>query len=148
MTNNIVEDANTPETYRSVFELVREFHEVYGQAIRTIPTLDIPERKMRAALIAEEAQEFADAEAAGDLVEMADALADLLYVVVGAAYTLGVNLEAVLAEVQRSNMSKLGVDGLPIRILEGPKTGKIVKGPNFSEPDIATVLKKQGWTGV
>lgn len=92
-------------------------------------------------LIAEEVQELQDAYDAGDLVEMADAWADLIYVVYGAAMTHGVNLDEVLTEVQRSNLSKLGEDGNPIY----REDGKVLKGPFFSEPDIAGVLEEQGY---
>jgi predicted HAD superfamily Cof-like phosphohydrolase len=120
----------------SAAEFVAEFHEVYGCPARTSPMLDVPEAPMRLALIDEEVQELHDAIAAGDLIETADALADIAYVVYGAALTFGIDLDAVLAEVHRSNMSKLGDDGRPIY----REDGKILKGPSFSRPDIASVL--------
>jgi predicted HAD superfamily Cof-like phosphohydrolase len=80
--------------YPSPSALVREFHETYGQPIRTEPVFDIPERVMRSQLILEEASEYFDANKDNDLVEMADALADLVYVAFGAALTHGVNLDA------------------------------------------------------
>jgi predicted HAD superfamily Cof-like phosphohydrolase len=138
---------NLGVVYGSPVELVREFHETYGQAIRLTPTLDIPERKLRVALVEEEFTEYRDAEADDDLVEIADALGDIVWVCYGAALAHGIDLDQVLLEISRSNMSKLGEDGKPIYITEGPKKGKVVKGPNFSEPDLTTVLKLQGWTG-
>jgi len=138
---------NMGVVYPSPAVLVREFHETYGQAIRDVPTLDIPERKMRVRLVEEEYTEYRDAEEADDLVEIADALGDIVYVAYGAALAHGIDLDAVLQEIQRSNMSKLGVDGKPIYVTEGEKKGKVVKGPNFSEPDLATELKAQGWLG-
>lgn len=115
---------------------VREFHETYGCPIRETPGVDVPEIRMRLALIHEEVGELNEALAAGDVVETADALADIAYVVFGAALTFGIDLDAVLAEVHRSNMSKLGPDGRPIY----RDDGKILKGPNFTRPDIARVL--------
>lgn len=219
------------KTYPSPSLLVLAFHETYGQPVRTKPVYDVPEKLMRSELILEEASEFWDANKANDLVEMADALADLVYVAYGAAIThgvdvdasfgghketpaevlrvvhrrqrqkirpiptlnvlsrnmtasglnktavaydnyvrhtlegnpdqirallttiissayfaafsLGIDLDDVLEEVQRSNMSKLGEDGKPIY----REDGKVLKGPNFFTPDIAAVLKRQGWKG-
>ena len=128
-------------------ELVRHFHEVYALPVRTQPDMAVPEHQLRIKLIEEEYIELRDAVRDGDLVETADALADLIYVIYGYALVLGVDLDDVLTEVQRSNLSKLGADGLPIYHTEGPKRGKVMKGPNFSEPDIRQVLERQGWTG-
>jgi predicted HAD superfamily Cof-like phosphohydrolase len=88
-------------------------------------------------LILEELMELNDAIDAGDIVEVADALADILYVTAQQAVTLGFPVDALLREVQRSNMSKLGADGKPIY----REDGKVLKGPNFSQPDIAKVLR-------
>lgn len=219
-------------TYPSPYTLVHEFHTTYGQPIRTTPVFDVPERVLRSQLILEEASEYWEANKANDLIEMADALADLVYVVYGAAIThgvdldssfgghgfspaevlkvvhttrlkqkvrpaptlavmqraqiasginkaaiaysryvvetgvndgdpdqirallttlvssayfasfsLGINLDAVLEEVQRSNMSKLGEDGKPVY----REDGKVLKGPNFFQPNITSVLEAQGW---
>lgn len=217
--------------YPSPSVLVREFHETYGQPIRTSPVFNVPELIMRSQLILEEASEYWEANKTNDLIEMADALADLVYVCYGAALTHGINLDAsfggkpvspadvlrgihrknrqklraiptlavisrpgiasglnkaavaysnyvtsadpetgdpdqlrsllvtlvssayfasfslgidlddVLQEVQRSNMSKLGEDGLPIYRADG----KVLKGPNFFNPNIAEILMNQGW---
>lgn len=122
--------------------LVTEFHETYNMPIRSVPVLDIPARKMRLSLIMEEALEYAEAESKDDLVEMADALADLVYVAYGAALEHGIDLDHVLEEVQRSNLSKLHHEtGLPIY----REDGKVLKGENYSPPNITEVLKKQGW---
>lgn len=120
-------------------QMVRDFHLKYGAPVRTVPTL-IPakDRLRRARLIVSEAAEFLEAADKDDLVEMTDALADLLVVVYGAAVELGVDLEPVFAEVQRSNMSKNGGKDVG---------GKILKGPGFVPPDIAGQLRAQGWTG-
>lgn len=126
----------------SPYHLVYEFHETYNQPIRTTPVLDIPARKMRLELIMEEALEYAEAEREDNLPEMADALADLVYVAYGAAIEHGIDLDEVLQEVQRSNMSKLHHEtGLPIY----REDGKVLKGENFTPPDVAMVLTRQGW---
>lgn len=126
----------------SPYHLVHEFHVTYSQPIRETPVLDIPARRMRLELILEEAEEYREAEQQGDLVEMADALADLVYVAYGAAIEHGIDLDAVLEEVQRSNLSKLHHEtGLPIY----REDGKVLKGKNFFSPDIENVLKQQGW---
>ncbi|WP_366179805.1 GNAT family N-acetyltransferase [Actinomyces timonensis] len=141
--------------------LVRRFHHVYGLPIRDDgPSLDRESLDMRMSLIAEEFAELtgavygraarAEIEAAcararaaddgsRDLVETADALADLVYVIYGMALETGIDLAAVLAEVQRSNMSKLGEDGRPIY----REDGKVLKGPGYFPPDVARVLREQ-----
>jgi predicted HAD superfamily Cof-like phosphohydrolase len=115
---------------------VREFHETYDCALRAVPVATPLEVDMRIKLLREEVQEYVDAVAAADVVEVADALADIVYVAYGAALTHGIDLDAVLAEVHRSNMSKLGADGKPIY----REDGKVLKGPNYFQPDVAGVL--------
>jgi predicted HAD superfamily Cof-like phosphohydrolase len=119
-------------------EMVTQFHLLYGAHIEEKPTLDIPESLvlMRVALIQEEFKELLEAIAEKDLIEFADALADMVYVIYGFAVTTGVNLDRVLAEVHRSNLSKLGEDGEPIY----REDGKVLKGPNWRPPDIKEVL--------
>jgi predicted HAD superfamily Cof-like phosphohydrolase len=90
----------------------------------------------------EEQQETAEAIATGDFVEFIDGLADQVYILFGTALECGVNLQLVLEEVHRSNMSKLDENGKPI-IRED---GKVLKGPNYFKPDIRRVLIEQGWT--
>jgi predicted HAD superfamily Cof-like phosphohydrolase len=87
-------------------------------------------------LIEEELNELKEAIANDDLVEVADALADLLYVVYGAGAAFGINLDACFHEVHSSNMSKLGEDGKPIY----REDGKVMKGPNFREPALRDIL--------
>jgi len=126
----------------SPYYLVKEFHEVYGLDINTTPVMDIPVRKLRVDLVLEEAQEYKDAELEDDFIEMADALADIVYVAYGAAIAHGIDLDDVLLEVQRSNLSKLHHEtGLPIY----REDGKVLKGENFFVPDIRKVLTEQGW---
>ena len=138
--------------------LVRRFHHVYGLPIRTDgPSLDRKSLHMRMSLIAEEFAELTGAvygaaargtveeaysravaadDGSRDTVETADALADLIYVVYGMALETGIDLAAVLAEVQRSNMSKLGSDGRPVY----REDGKVLKGPGYFPPDVGGVL--------
>lgn len=121
--------------------LVEKFHETYKLPIRTVPELNVPEKMLRLDLVEEETKEYREAVKTDDLVEIADALADLVYVCYGAALTHGINLDEVLEEVQKSNMSKLDADGNPIY----REDGKVLKGLNFFTPEIETVLKKHGW---
>lgn len=118
----------------------REFHETYGAAIRDVPTAVIPEAEVRLSLIREEVEEYAEALASGDIVAIADALGDIAYVVYGGAHNHGIDLDAVLAEIHRSNMTKLGADGKPIYRHDG----KVLKGPNFEPPNLAAVLGIEG----
>jgi predicted HAD superfamily Cof-like phosphohydrolase len=90
-------------------------------------------------LLEEEVEEFAAASAARDLVEIADALGDLVYVAYGSAVTYGIDLDAVLAEVHRSNMSKLDADGHPVLRSDG----KVMKSDRYTPPDVAGVLQQQ-----
>lgn len=213
-------------TFSNGSALVQVFHETYGQPIRTVPELDVPERNMRMGLIQEEYTELADAQNANDFIEIVDAWADIIYVtygagkthgvdldgiilnaaypnhgvegnyviretpvldiperyevmetirieynqltedynrndfgkiqeswanliyaVYGAALSHGVNLNAVLLEVQRSNLSKLGTDENGNKVVLRREDGKILKGPDFSQPDILAALKEQGYEG-
>lgn len=117
-----------------------EFHRTFGAYIADHPTADIPPRvrELRIRLIEEELAEYAEAARAGDLVGIADALIDLLYVVLGAVVAHGLHevAEALFAEVHRSNMSKAGPHGRPLR----REDGKILKPPSFSPPDLHTLL--------
>lgn len=118
-------------------EMVREFHHTYGVRIQEHVGFPSEERRLlRWSLLAEEVREYGDAELANDLEEVADALADMLYIIHGTALEYGIPLDAVVEEVHRSNMSKLGADGKPVR----RDDGKILKGPNYFPPDIAGVL--------
>ena len=95
-------------------------------------------RKLRLELIAEELEELWDAIEDKDLVAIADALTDILYVTYGAGHAFGIDLDECSGEVQRSNMSKLGEDGKPIY----REDGKVWKGPNYSEPDLKSLIEK------
>jgi predicted HAD superfamily Cof-like phosphohydrolase len=118
-------------------DMVKEFHTVFDLPIGETPELaDDVTRVMRRSLIREEMAEYLQAELDDDLVGIADALADLVYVAIGAAITYGIPFDAVFKEVQRSNMSKLNEEGKPIY----RDDGKVLKGKNFTEPDIAGIL--------
>ncbi len=115
--------------------MVREFHQACGLIAPDHPTLDQFPGQLRVSLIQEEAREFAEAVEAGDMIEMIDALCDLLYVTYGAAVTLGVDLEPHFAEVHRSNMAK---QGGPVR-----PDGKQLKPEGWRPPRLAEILARQ-----
>ena len=117
----------------SNFEDVKTFMETFGQIVRTKP--QFPNEKtiqLRLNLIKEELSELEQAIKNKNLKEVADALTDILYVTYGAGYAYGINLDKCFKEVQRANMSKLGIDGKPIY----NEKGKVMKGPNYSEPNL------------
>ena len=117
----------------SNFDDVRTFMQTFGQIVRTKP--QFPDEKtiqLRLNLIKEELSELEQAIKNKNLKEIADALTDILYVTYGAGYAYGINLDKCFKEVQRANMSKLGEDGKPIY----NKKGKVMKGPNYSEPNL------------
>ena len=119
------------------FELVAEFMNAFEQDVHSNPTLrEAKTRALRYELIREELEELQEAFSAKDIIEVADALADLLYVVYGAGHAFGIDLNACFLEVHESNMSKLGEDGKPIKRFDG----KVVKGPNFFEPNLREIL--------
>lgn len=117
------------------------FHETFDLPRQSTPNVEIDKSlaRLRIALLAEEVDEFVDAVAASDLAAIADALADIVYVAYGTAVTYGIDLDMVLGEVHRSNMSKLGKDGRPL-IREDDK---VIKSDQYSPPDIARVLEVQ-----
>ena len=117
----------------SNFENVKKFMETFGQVVRTKPQFpDEKTMRLRSDLIKEELNELEFAMKSKNLKEIADALADILYVTYGAGYAYGINLDKCFKEVQRANMSKLGRDGKPIY----NEKGKVMKGPNYSEPNL------------
>lgn len=127
-------------TRRTPFEAVGEFHEAFGVRSQPLPTADVPaaELRLRQDLLDEEVGELRDAVAAADLVAIADALADIVYIACGTAQALGIPFDDVFAEVHRANMSKLGADGHPVLRADG----KILKGPGYTRPDVAGVLAR------
>jgi predicted HAD superfamily Cof-like phosphohydrolase len=126
---------------RSSLEMVREFHEAYEVAVAHTTLLNPSEelRELRKRLIYEEFHELWTALNGNDIVEIADALADLTYVVYGTAVSYGIPLDEVFEEVHDSNMTKLGADGKPIVRADG----KVLKGPNFRPPDIESILNSK-----
>jgi predicted HAD superfamily Cof-like phosphohydrolase len=121
-------------------DAVKKFHEVYKIPFQNFPTKDIPESflNLRYRLMSEENQEYLEAAKNGDLIEIADALGDMLYILFGTIITHGMQhkIEEVFDEIQRSNMSKLDNDGNPIY----REDGKVMKGPNYFKPDIKSIL--------
>lgn len=118
---------------------VDEFHRTFGITRQVSPgiPLDYADRELRVDLIAEELSELEDADYAGDIVGVADALGDLLYVVLGTAVTYGIDLEPIFEEIHRSNMTKVG----------GRKsaTGKLIKPDTYEPPQLEPILRDQGW---
>lgn len=125
---------------KTTLEQVQEFHETYGLPVENKPTItDQKTNALRINLLAEELDELKEALEQGDMVETLDALIDLQYVLDGAFLSFGMQdlKEQAFNEVHRSNMSKLGEDGQPIR---RESDGKVLKGPNYFKPDIAQFL--------
>ncbi len=122
---------------RPVAAQVRAFHEAFGLGVATSPDPRPDTWQLRVALLREEFEEYVAAAEAGDLEGVADALADMTYVIYGTACEYGIPLDDVLNEVHRSNMSKLGADGQPVR----RDDGKVLKGPAYSPPDVARILR-------
>jgi predicted HAD superfamily Cof-like phosphohydrolase len=110
-------------------QFLREFHAYVGASIRSEPTVAVDGATLRCDFIDEEAAELRLAVSRGDVVGVADALGDLAYVVYGAALHFGIDLDAVVAEVHRSNMTKTPAGN-----------GKAIKGPSYVEPDLRRVL--------
>jgi predicted HAD superfamily Cof-like phosphohydrolase len=121
---------------------VHEFHLAFGLGIENSPTADLGIKKnlLRYELMREENEEYLEAANNGDLVEVADALGDMLYILCGTIIEHGMQdkIEEVFNEIQRSNMSKLGTNGKPIY----REDGKVLKGPNYFKPNIKEILEK------
>ena len=118
----------------SNFDKVGTFMKTFGQEVKTKPSFSSNKiNKLRIDLIKEELEELTEAMQKKDLLEVADALTDILYVTYGAGHAFGINLDACFNEVQNSNMSKLGKDGKPIY----NESGKVMKGPNYFKPDLS-----------
>ena len=121
---------------------VQAFHKAFKIDCADAPTVDLPDqiKELRFRLMEEENQEYLEAAKNNDLVEVADALGDMLYILCGTILSHGMQhkIEEVFDEIQRSNMSKLGVDGEPIY----REDGKVMKGPNYFKPNIPKILKQ------
>ena len=111
--------------------------EAFGQSVEMEPTWpDFNTRELRLELIQEELDELSDAVADRDMIQIADALTHLLYVVYGAGHSFGIDLDECFEEVHRSNMSKLGENGRPIH----REDGKVLKGPNYVPPSLIDLV--------
>jgi len=119
------------------FEKVKQFMQTFGQEVKTKASFsDEKTNQLRLDLIKEELEELKNAMESKDLLEVADALTDILYVTYGAGHAFGINLDKCFDEVQNSNMSKLGNDGKPIY----NESGKVMKGPDYFKPDLSKFL--------
>ena len=119
------------------FEKVGIFMKTFGQEVKDKPSFSTEKiNNLRVSLIEEELKELKDAMERKDLLEVADALTDILYVTYGAGHAFGINLDKCFDEVQNSNMSKLDPDGKPIY----NDFGKVMKGPNFFKPNLKKFL--------
>ena len=120
------------------FEKVGIFMKVFGQEVKQNASFSTNKiNELRLSLIKEEIQELVDAMNKKDLVEVADALTDILYVTYGTGHAFGINLDKCFEEVQNSNMSKLDRNGKPIY----NENGKVMKGPNYFRPDLNKYVK-------
>jgi predicted HAD superfamily Cof-like phosphohydrolase len=119
------------------YRQVLQFHRTYGHPVGNNPKLLAEDRlRLRLSLIHEELEELYVALDNDDLIEQADALGDMVYVIMGMAIEMGIRLDTVINEIHRSNMSKLGSDGKPIY----REDGKVLKGPNYSPPNLKFIL--------
>ena len=125
---------------KNKIKAVQEFHEAFGLGVQQSPVanLSMQKLKLRFDLMDEENKEYLEAAENNDLVEVADALGDMLYILCGTILEHGMQykIEEVFNEIQRSNMSKLGSDGTPIY----REDGKVMKGPNYFKPNIESIL--------
>ena len=119
------------------FNKVKTFMETFGQEVKTKPSFSSDKiNTLRYDLIKEELEELKIAMENKDLLEVADALTDILYVTYGAGHAFGIDLDKCFEEVQNSNMSKLGEDGKPIY----HESGKVMKGPKYFKPDLSKFI--------
>ena len=119
------------------FEKVGIFMKTFGQEVKEKAELgNVKLNQLRISLINEELDELKNAIRNNDILEVADALTDILYVTYGAGHSFGINLDKCFDEVQKSNMSKLGGDGKPIY----NESGKVMKGPNYVKPNLKKFL--------
>ena len=125
---------------KNKIKAVQDFHEAFGLGVKHEPVARLSEQKLklRFDLMDEENREYLEAAVKNDLVEVADALGDMLYILCGTILEHGMQhkIEEVFNEIQRSNMSKLGADGNPIY----REDGKVMKGPNYFKPNIESIL--------
>lgn len=139
-TNSMSQEVKTSLTLEQTINFVKEFHEAFALPVRHEMTGELSEKEMmlRFNLMKEENEEYLEAAKRGDIVEIADALGDMLYILCGTinAHGLQDKMAEVFEEIQRSNMSKLDEDGKPIY----REDGKVMKSSQYFKPDIAGVL--------
>ena len=127
---------------KNELDAVKAFHEAFKINVNYEPTINVSDqiKELRFNLMKEENEEYQEAVRNNDLIEVADALGDMLYILCGTILTHGMQhkITEVFEEIQRSNMSKLGADGNPIY----REDGKVMKGPNYFKPDIKAILNK------
>lgn len=127
---------------KNKLKAVEDFHKAFGLGVNESPIANLsPQKlKLRHDLMSEENDEYLEAAQNSDLVEVADALGDMLYILCGTILEHGMQykIEAIFNEIQRSNMSKLGADGNPIY----REDGKVMKGPDYFKPNILSILDK------
>jgi predicted HAD superfamily Cof-like phosphohydrolase len=130
------------KAFSEIIDHVRAFHDAFGIENHSVPTVDVGAEKalLRYKLMREENEEYLEAAQNGDLVEVADALGDMLYILCGTILTHGLQhkIVEVFEEIQRSNMSKLDANGKPIY----REDGKVLKSDLYFKPDIAEILAK------
>ena len=123
-------------------QAVIDFHNAFGLGVEQNPKANLPHAisKLRFDLMKEENEEYLQAARANDIVEIGDALGDMLYILCGTIIAHGFQdkIESIFDEIQKSNMSKLGADGKPIY----REDGKVLKGPNYFKPNIEKILKE------
>lgn len=122
-------------------DAVQQFHQAFGLGVSQLPKPSLGEtvNLLRYNLMKEENEEYFEAVQNNDIVEIADALGDMLYILCGTIIEHGLQhkIEEVFNEIQRSNMSKLGADGKPLY----REDGKVMKGPNYFKPDFREILE-------
>lgn len=125
---------------KSNIKAVEQFHNAFGLGVAQEPKADlgVEKNRLRFMLMEEENREYLEAANKNDLVEVADALGDMLYILCGTILEHGMQhkIEEVFEEIQRSNMSKLGLNGKPVY----RKDGKVLKGPNYVKPNLQAIL--------
>jgi predicted HAD superfamily Cof-like phosphohydrolase len=128
---------------KNKLQAVQAFHEAFGLGVSQCPIDNLPKDivNLRFNLMQEENEEYLEAAQNNDLIEIADALGDMLYILCGTILEHGLQhkIEEIFEEIQRSNMSKLGADGKPIY----REDGKVMKGPSYFKPNIKSILDKK-----
>jgi predicted HAD superfamily Cof-like phosphohydrolase len=127
--------------HTTFFDDVKAFHVLFKLPVGEVPAFtSVQDQDLRMRLITEERLELIAAHETGDIVEAADAIADLIYVACGMAVSYGIPLNAVWEEVQRTNMAKVGPDGIPIYRADG----KVAKPDGWQPPDIGSIIRRHG----